>query len=90
MKTDRCDVEELAFAVLEMDIESPYHQAHFEDALYCKLGVTFDQFHKVVEALIPFTVPAQSPLADEYHQGFADLSKQYFIVKIPVNQREST
>ena len=70
------DYEELAMLVCDSEEDS------LHDKLEEKFGIDFDTFVKIVEALIPFTIPAKIATLDgstEYAQGFVD--GKAFIVK---------
>lgn len=69
MKLDWMDAEELAVAMLALDEETADSSA-IEDALYEKFEVSFEQFHKIAEALLPFTIPAKAAISGETFHGF--------------------
>lgn len=77
MKLDHWDVEELAATILGVE-ETDYSET-LDEALYDKFDVSFEQFHKIVEALVDYTIPAKSALTDATYKGF--IKDGAFIVK---------
>ena len=69
MKLDWMDVTELAAIVLGLDPDD-FDPDVVEQGLYDKFDCSIEQFHEIVEALIPFTIPAASPLTKTLYQGF--------------------
>jgi hypothetical protein len=63
------DAEELAVVVLGMDEETADSDA-IEQAVYDKFDISMEQFQKVAEALMPFTIPAQAAISGESFNGF--------------------
>lgn len=80
MKMHWTEAEELAGAMLGLDDETDSDT--IEQALADKFEISFDAFHKIAEALLPFTVPAQAALSGEAFHGF--VKDGAFIVKAPV------
>ena len=78
---DWMDAEELAVAVLGLD-EKTADSSAIEDALFDKWEISFEQFHKVAEALMPFTIPAKAAISGEAFNGF--VKNGAFICKQPV------
>jgi hypothetical protein len=70
IEMDWMDAEELAVVVLGMDEETADSNA-IEQALYERFDISMEQFHKVAEALMPFTIPAQTLISGEFFKGFA-------------------
>lgn len=63
------DAEELAVAVLGLDEETADSDA-IEHAVADKFDISMDQFQKVAEALMPFTIPAKAAFSGEAFYGF--------------------
>lgn len=85
-KVNWVDMEELARVVLGLDSDADSDA--IEQAIYEKWGCGFEQFSEIVEALIDFTVPAQSALSGRVFKGF--VQDGAFIVKVLVEEsRES-
>jgi len=80
-KMDWMDAEELAVAVLGLDEETANSDT-IEEAVFNKWEISMEQFHKVAEALMPFTIPAQAAISGKSFQGFVKDSA--FICKQPV------
>ncbi len=53
----------------------------FEELVYDKFGISFDQFSEVVESLIPFTIKTMSPLNNKLYQGFIAKDEPIYILK---------
>lgn len=68
MRVDWVDVEEL---IREMMGNEDADSDEVEQYLCDKYEVSFESFHKIVEALLPFTIPTQSPLTGAIYHGFA-------------------
>ena len=66
---DWMDAEELAVAVLGLDEETADSDT-IDEALFNKWEISMEQFHKVAEALIPFTIPAQAAISGKAFCGF--------------------
>ena len=75
------DAEELAVAVLGLDEETADSEA-IEQAVADKFEISMEQFQKVAEALMPFTIPAQAAISGESFNGF--VKDGAFICKQPV------
>lgn len=67
-KMDWIDAEELAAVML--GIGEDYDSEKIEDALFEKFEISFEQFHKVAEALMPFTVAAETAIGGKIYCGF--------------------
>lgn len=76
------DAEELAMNVLGLDEESA-DGADFDDLIYDKFEISMEQFHKVAESLVQFTLPMQAGLSGKYFKGF--VKDGYFITKEEVD-----
>jgi peroxiredoxin len=76
---DYYDIEELAAVVLGFSDDREYSSDIIDEGLDKRFEISFDQFKKIVKALIPFTIPAKSPLTGEMWQGF--VNDGAFIVK---------
>lgn len=74
---DWSDTEELAVVVLGLPEYSDSDD--IEQALYDRFECSFDQFQRIAESLIPFTVPAISAISGIEFQGF--VNDGAFIVK---------
>lgn len=65
---DWMEAEELAVAVLGISEDSDSNA--IEQVLCDRFDVSFESFHKIAEALMPFTTPAQAALTGEAFHGF--------------------
>jgi hypothetical protein len=72
------DAEELAMAVLGLSDEAA-DDADFDELIFEKFEVTMEQFHKIAEALVPFTIPATVLCSGDAFRGF--VKDGYFITK---------
>lgn len=79
---DWMDAEELAIVVCGLNENDDPDDSAIEDALYEKFDCSIEQFHKIAEALMPFTIPAKSALTDTVYCGF--VKDGMFIAKQPV------
>lgn len=77
MKAHYFDVEDLAAKILGFG--DSYESGQIEQGLYDKFEISTEQFHKVVEALLPYTIPAKTALTGSVCHGFVD--DGCFIVK---------
>lgn len=75
------DAEELAVAVLGLDEETADSDT-IEQAVADKFEISMEQFQKVAEALMPFTIPAKAAISGEVFCGF--VKDGAFICKQPV------
>ena len=71
------DVEALACAITGISDDADSYTV--EESLSEKFDVSFEQFHNLVEALVPFTIPAKAALTEEIYHGF--VRDGAFIVK---------
>ena len=82
---DWMDAEELAVAVLKLDEETA-DSDKIEQAIFDKFECSFEQFHKIAEALMPFTIPAKAAISGESFHGFvkdgAFISKQLVVSNV--------
>lgn len=77
---DWLDAEELACAVLAIPDDADSDE--IEQALADKFEISMEQFQRVAEALMPFTIPAQAAISGEAFYGF--VKGGAFICKQPV------
>ena len=80
MNVPRADVEALACAITEISDDADSYTV--EEALSEKFDVSFEQFHNLIEALVPFTIPAKAALTEEIYHGF--VRDGAFIVKATI------
>ncbi|ECA8972914.1 hypothetical protein ETB55_21760 [Salmonella enterica subsp. enterica serovar Omuna] len=65
------EYEELLCAMFLITDEQREEDDFDIDALCCeRLGVTFEDFVRVAQALLPLTVPAQSPITNTWYHAF--------------------
>jgi len=76
MRVDYFDVGELVRGMMNNDDAD---SDEVEQYLWDKYEVSFDSFHKVIEALLPFTIPAKSALTEAMFHG--SVKDGMFIVK---------
>ena len=76
------ETEELAVAVLGYCDDDELDSETIEEKIYEKLGVEMEQFQKVAEALMPFTIPAETAVSGKFFYGF--VKDGAFIVKQPM------
>lgn len=81
---DWMDAEELAVAVLGLDEETAGME-EIENALFEKFECSFDQFHQISEALMPFTIPATVAISGESFHGF--VKDGAFLARLPVTDK---
>jgi hypothetical protein len=67
-KMDWMDAEDLAANI--MGFPDDYDSDKIENALYERFECSFEQFHKIAEALMPFTIPAKAAISGEVFHGF--------------------
>jgi hypothetical protein len=62
--------------------------AELENQFYEEFDVNFEQFHKLIEHLVPYTMPTDSPLTRIKRLGFVNHEEGLYIVKVdlPNNQ----
>lgn len=72
------EAEELAAVICGLD-EDNYDSRQVEDVLYEKFDCSFESFHKIVEALVPLTIPAKAAISGRSFRGF--VKNGSFIVK---------
>lgn len=68
MKTHWSDVSDLACEILGMPLDSG--QDEIEYALANKYEISFESFHKVINDLLPFTIPAKTAFEGKTTYGF--------------------
>ena len=64
------EVEELAIAVLGLPKDSEFD--YIEEVMYNRFECSVEQFAKIADALIPFTIPGTSALTGDLFQGFVE------------------
>jgi hypothetical protein len=67
------DLQELACAILGLDYDKLVdngEEDEIDNALYDKFEISMEQFCDLVKALLPLTMPLQSPLTKEWHYCF--------------------
>lgn len=79
-KIDYIDTEELAAYLLGLDDD--YDTETIDEALTEKYEISFDQFHKIVELLIPLCEVAKSPITGVVFRGFADRKEGFWLTRI--------
>lgn len=76
------EAEELAVAVLGYCDDDELDSDTIEQKIFEKFEISLEQFQKVAEALMPFTIPAQAAISGNSFNGF--VKDGAFIVKAPV------
>lgn len=66
------EIVELAIGVLGLPHDQDHDDDEVEAMIVERFGVDIHQFGTVAEALIPFTVPARSPLTGNLYRGFTN------------------
>ena len=65
------EATELAARVLGLDPDSDaFDEDSVEQLLWNEKEVSMEDFQKIAELLLPFTVPAQSALSKDWSQGY--------------------
>lgn len=77
MNADVFDVEDLARIVCGLQEEADGDAVEW--SLFEKFEISFEQFHAVVEALMPYTTPVRTAITGELFHGF--VTDDAFIVK---------
>ena len=76
------DVEELMARMLgKLDEYENDEIEDLEDEFLEKFEIDSDQFKKVVEHLMPYTVLSKSELSDDIRIGFVDHEKSVYVIK---------
>jgi hypothetical protein len=83
---DWMDAEELATVVCEIPEETADSNA-IEEALYEKFDCSFEQFHKIAEALEQFTIPAKAAISGELFRGFVHDGAFITRTSVPVPEK---
>lgn len=84
---DWLEAEELAVAVLGYSEDDELDSDTIEQKVFEKFEVSMEQFQKIAEALMPFTIPARAAISGEPFHGF--VKNGAFIVKAPVMEKRS-
>ena len=74
------EIEDLVAQMFDLTDEQA-EDADLDDLIFDKFGVEFEQFAAIVDALIPYTIPAKAALSGKVYQGF--VKDGAFIVKKP-------
>ena len=77
MKVNCYDVEDLAALVLGLEDGTEIETV--EQVMWDKLEISMESFQKIVEVLMPFTIPSKSPLTGTIYHGF--VSRGAYVVK---------
>lgn len=76
------DVEELAAHLLGLEEEFENDEIEdLDDQFYDKFNVSLDDFHGLVEHLMPYTVLSKSEISETLRIGFVDHEKGVYLVK---------
>lgn len=86
---------ELAAKILDKENEyenDEITEKEIEQMLYDEFKIDFDNFHKLIEHILPYTCVDKSPLTDEYRIGLVDHLTQCFILTndLPLEKVEPT
>lgn len=84
---DWLEAEELAVAVLGYSEDDELDSDTIEQKVFEKFEVSMEQFQKIAEALMPFTIQARAAISGELFHGF--VKNGAFIVKAPVMEKRS-
>ncbi len=80
--TTNFEIEELARHLCGVDLDDD--ETDIDDAIYEKFEIPFDGFSKLIKALMPMIVVAESPLTLTTYRGFAITKDRTFLIKQPV------
>lgn len=76
------DVEELASKLLGLEEEFENEEIEdLDDRFYDKFNVSLEDFHGLVEHLMPYTVLSKSELSETLRIGFVDHEEGIYVVK---------
>ena len=82
IRTHYWGVEELMAAMLNKTEQYENDEIEdLEDEFYQEFDVDSEQFHKIVEHLLPYSHISKSPLTDKILIGFADHNNNTYIIK---------
>lgn len=84
---DWMEAEDLAIVVLGLNEDDDPDHDTIEQAMFDRFEISMEQFQHVVEALMPFTVPAQAAISGESFHGF--VKNGAFIVRAPAREQRS-
>ena len=86
IKTRYGGVEEIMAAMLNKTEQFENDEIEdLEGEFYEEFEVGFDQFHKIIEHLMPYSFISKSPLSDTIVIGFADHNRGMYLVKEELN-----
>lgn len=76
------DIEELMAKMIGKQEEYEKDEIeNLEGEFYEKFDIDSEQFHYLIEHLLPYSVLSRSELSDKLRIGFVDHSQGYYIVK---------
>ena len=75
------EIEEFAHEILGLKDD---FDGDISDELEEKFECSFNTFHKIVEAIAPYTMTHVSPLTKRHHKGF--VADGHFVLKYEVDQ----
>lgn len=85
-KVDFLDIEELACKILGLDYDAiDADTSIIEEEMFEQLEMSLEMFQDVLERLLPLVDKGKSPLTNEVYKGFADVEKQYWLLKTKVS-----
>lgn len=83
LKTQNIDVTELAIRAVGIDKYPVPSFYEIENALCENLDVSYEQFEKVVAALLPFTTLTKSPRGENHYRiGFVNHEEVEYMVMV--------
>ena len=89
LKTRNIDVSELAARVVGEHLNERFSLGELDDLLCDKLDVSYEQFEKVVAALMPYTTLTQSPRGDNHYRiGFVNYEDAEYILMVEFKDEE--
>lgn len=82
---DWLEAEELAVAVLGYSEDDELDSDTIEQKVFEKFEVSMEQFQKIADALMPFTIPATAAISGEVFHGF--VKDGAFISRLPATSK---
>jgi isopentenyldiphosphate isomerase len=80
------EIDELACLVCDKPIDDTINNNEVDEILYAKYEVSAEQYYRIVQDLLPFTMPVEAGMTGEKYHAFVDVKESRMVVRKKVKE----